>query len=135
MDKFMQLVSLAPWTLVAQWCNLLILMCLVKKFLFKPVMNILQQRQDEVDKIYADANKAKDEAKTLRADYENRLASAKEEAGEIVKTATAQAQRKSIEMVDEAQAKVNAMMARAEAEIAQEKKKALNLGLFLVAAI
>ena len=126
MDKFMQLVSLAPWTLVAQWCNLLILMCLVKKFLFKPVMNILQQRQDEVDKIYADANKAKDEAKTLRADYENRLASAKEEAGEIVKTATAQAQRKSIEMVDEAQAKVNAMMARAEAEIAQERKKAIN---------
>ncbi len=126
MDKFMQLVSLAPWTLVAQWCNLLILMCLVKKFLFKPVLNILQQRQDEVDKIYADANKAKDEAKTLRADYENRLASAKEEAGEIVKTATAQAQRKSIEMVDEAQAKVNAMMARAEAEIAQERKKAIN---------
>lgn len=126
MDKFMQLVSLAPWTLVAQWCNLLILMLLVKKFLFKPVLNILQQRQDEVDKIYADANKAKDEAKTLRADYENRLASAKEEAGDIVKTATAQAQRKSIEMVDEAQAKVNAMMARAEAEIAQERKKAIN---------
>ena len=126
MDKFMQLVSLAPWTLVAQWCNLLILILLVKKFLFKPVMNVLEQRQNEVDKIYADANKAKDEAKTLRADYENRLASAKEEAGEIVKTATAQAQRKSIEMVDEAQAKVNAMMARAEAEIAQEKKKAIN---------
>ena len=126
MDKFMQLVSLAPLTLIAQWCNLLILMLLVKKFLFKPVVNILQQRQDEVDKIYADANKAKDEAKTLRADYENRLASAKEEAGEIVRSATATAQRKSVEIVDEAQAKVNAMMARAEAEIAQEKKKAIN---------
>ena len=56
MEKFMTLVSFAPWTLIAQWCNLLILMLLVKKFLFKPVLNILQQRQDEVDKIYADAN-------------------------------------------------------------------------------
>ena len=62
----------------------------------------------------------------MRADYENRLASAKEEAGEIVKSATATAQRKGAEIVDEAQAKANAMMVRAEAEIAQEKKKAIN---------
>ena len=126
MDKFMELVSLTPSTLIAQWCNLLILLVLVKKFLFKPVLNILQQRQDEVDKIYADANKAKDEANTLRADYENRLAAAKEEAGEIVKTATAAAQRKSNEMLEEAQTKASGLVARAEAQIAQEKKKAIN---------
>ena len=126
MDEFMGLVSLAPLTLIAQWCNLLILMLLVKKFLFKPVLNILQKRQDEVDKIYADANKAKDEANTLRADYENRLAAAKEEAGEIVKTATAAAQRKSTEMLEEAQTKASGLVARAEAQIAQEKKKAIN---------
>ena len=126
MDEFMGLVSLAPLTLIAQWCNLLILMLLVKKFLFKPVLDILQKRQDEVDKIYADANKAKDEANTLRADYENRLAAAKEEAGEIVRTATAAAQRKSTEMLEEAQTKASGLVARAEAQIAQEKKKAIN---------
>lgn len=126
MDKYMQLVSLVPFTLIAQWCNLLILMLLVKKFLFKPVLKILQQRQDEVDEIYAAANKAKDEASTLRADYENRLASAKEEASQIVKSASEQAQRRSVEIVDEAQDKANALRARAEAEIAQEKKKAIN---------
>ena len=126
MDKFMELVSLAPLTLIAQWCNLLILLILVKKFLFKPVLAILQQRQDEVDKIYADANKAKDEANTLRADYEKHLAEAKTEANEIVKTATVQAQKQSLQMVEEAQQKVSAMKARAEAEIAQEKKKAIN---------
>ncbi len=126
MDKYLQLVSLAPWTLIAQWCNLLILVMLVKKFLFKPVMDILQQRQDEVDKIYADANKAKEDAKVLKADYENRLASAKEEAGEIVKTATANAQRKSNEMLEEAQAKASNLVVRAEAQIEQERKKAIN---------
>ena len=126
MDEFMGLVSLAPLTLIAQWFNLLILMLLVKKFLFKPVLDILQKRQDEVDKIYADANKAKDEANTLRADYENRLAAAKEEAGEIVRTATAAAQRKSSEMLEEAQTKASGLVARAEEQIAQEKKKAIN---------
>ena len=126
MDEFMGLVSLTPLTLIAQWFNLLILMLLVKKFLFKPVLDILQKRQDEVDKIYADANKAKDEANTLRADYENRLAAAKEEAGEIVRTATAAAQRKSSEMLEEAQTKASGLVARAEEQIAQEKKKAIN---------
>ena len=43
-----------------------------------------------------------------------------------MKSATATAQRKGAEIVDEAQAKANAMMARAETEIAQEKKKAIN---------
>ncbi len=126
MDKYLQLVSLAPWTLIAQWCNLLILVMLVKKFLFKPVCDILQQRQDEVDKIYADANKAKDDAKALKADYENRLASAKEEASEIVKAATANAQRKSNEMLEEAQTKASNLVVRAEAQIEQERKKAIN---------
>jgi len=126
MDKFMQLVSLAPVTLIAQWCNLLILMLLVKKFLFKPVLAILQKRQDEVDQLYAEANKAKDEAVTLRADYEKHLAEAKTEANEIVQTATAQARRRSVEMVAEAQAQAAAMLTKAEAEIVQEKKKAIN---------
>ena len=84
------------------------------------------RQSGKVDKIYADANKAKDEANTLRADYENRLAAAKEEAGEIVKTATAAAQRKSNEMLEEAQTKASGLVARAEAQIAQEKKKAIN---------
>ena len=48
-----QFVSLAPWTIIFQICNLLILVALMKKFLFKPVQNILNKRQKEIDGIYA----------------------------------------------------------------------------------
>ena len=126
MNDTLEFVTIVPWNVLFQWCNLLILFLLVKKFLFKPVLNILQKRQDEVDQLYADANKAKDEANTLRADYEKHLAAAKEEAGEIVRTATAQAQKRRNELVEEAQQRAASMVARAEAEIAQEKNKAVN---------
>lgn len=126
MPETLDFVSFVPWQMIMQWGNLLILFLLVKKFLFKPVQNILNQRQAEVDKLYADANEAKDAANAMRADYEKHLAQAKEEAGEIVKTASVQAQRRSDELVNEAQQKAAALLARADAEIAQEKKKAIN---------
>ena len=36
-------VSIAPWTLIFQITNLLLLMLLFKKFLFKPVTDILEK--------------------------------------------------------------------------------------------
>ena len=49
------LVGIAPWTIIAQICNLLLQMYLFKRFLFEPVKKIVQKRQQEVDKIYEDA--------------------------------------------------------------------------------
>lgn len=126
MPEYLSFVTIVPWNLIAQWCNLLILFLLVKKFLFKPVLDILQKRQDELDKIFSDANQEKDAANALRKDYEQRLAVAKEEASEIVRTATVQAQKRGTEIMEEAQSKASSMIKKAEAEIAQEKKKVVN---------
>lgn len=126
MQQNLEFVSIVPWNIIFQWGNLFILFLLVKKFLFKPVQNILAKRQEEVDKLYSDAQKAQEEAQTMRADYEQHLAKAKEEANEILKTASQQAQRRSDELVNDAQKKAAAILERADAEIAQEKKKAVN---------
>lgn len=47
--NFQSLVELAPWTTIAQICNLLIQIVLFKKFLFQPIKNIIAKRQAEVD--------------------------------------------------------------------------------------
>ena len=126
MQQNLEFVSIVPWNIIFQWGNLFILFLLVKKFLFKPVQNILAKRPAEVDKLYSDAQKAQEEAQTMRADYEQHLAKAKEEANEILKAASQQAQRRSDELVNDAQKKAAAILERADAEIAQEKKKAVN---------
>ena len=44
-----EFISITPWTIIFSICNLLILFALVKKFLFKRVMAILDARQQEID--------------------------------------------------------------------------------------
>lgn len=122
----LEFVAIVPWNLIFQWCNLLILFLLVKKFLFKPVQNILAKRQEEIERTYQDADVAKAAAEEMRADYEQHLAAAKEEASEIVKSATLKAQAHSDELISEAQQKASSMIEKANAEIALEKKKAVN---------
>lgn len=61
--NFQSLVELAPWTTIAQICNLLIQIVLFKKFLFQPIKNIIAKRQAEVDGLYDEAGKAKADAR------------------------------------------------------------------------
>ncbi|MDD3429368.1 MAG: F0F1 ATP synthase subunit B [Oscillospiraceae bacterium] len=124
--KVLDFISIVPWTIVAQICNLLILTLLVKKFLFKPVQAILAKRQQEIEDTYTAADTAKESAETLKAEYETHLASAKEEAAEILKSATQRATVRSEEIITDAKHTAANVKAKAEADIAQEKKKAMN---------
>ena len=55
--SYQSLVDFNGWTLIAQILNLFIQIYLFKRFLFKPVKKIFEQRQQEVDSLYADAEK------------------------------------------------------------------------------
>lgn len=113
-----------PWTFIFTICNLLILTWGVKHFLFVPVLLVLAKRQEAIDTRYAEAEKAETSAKQMQAEYEQRLATAKEEATDIVQTATARAQQRSEEMVTTARAEAAALKAKAETEIEGERRKA-----------
>ena len=65
MKEFQELVTVAPWTLIFQICNLLILTFGVKKLLFQPVRKIMAQRREQIDDTYAQAEKAQGEAQAL----------------------------------------------------------------------
>ena len=106
------------WTIIISLGNLLILFLLVKKFLFKPVQKIFDQRKAEVDEVYKEANDAKVAAEADKKYYEERRADAQVEADAIVKKATDQAKRTGEEIVDEAKAEAKALKDKAEREIA-----------------
>ena len=80
---FQSLVELAPWTTIAQICNLLLQIFLFKKFLFKPIKEIIAKRQAEVDGVYDEAEKAREDAANAKTSYEQHLLTAKEEADAI----------------------------------------------------
>ncbi|HIV67534.1 MAG TPA: F0F1 ATP synthase subunit B [Candidatus Butyricicoccus stercorigallinarum] len=122
----LELVSIVPWEIITQLINLLLLFLLLKHFLFKPVQNVLNARQAEIDKTYADAETAQTRAEALRDEYEKRIADAKAEATDIVKNATRKAQLRGEEIVRDAQSQASRLIEKADMQIEQEKKKARN---------
>ncbi len=124
MKQFQDLVTFAPWTFVFQICNLLILTLGVKHFLFKPVQKILAQRTEQVEALYAEAEKAEGDAQALKGEYETRLASARQEATEIVQTATQRAAARGEELVNAAKAEAAALKKKADADIESERRRA-----------
>lgn len=126
MRETQELVTIIPWTFIAQICNLFIQMYLIKRFLFKPVLAILDKRRAMADAQIQDAKKAKEEAETMKAGYESDMAKAKETANAIMQNAERDAAARSEAIINEAQNQAASIKAKAEADIIQEKKKAVN---------
>ena len=120
------LVGIVPWTFIAQICNLFIQMYLIKRFLFKPINNILEKRKAMADAEIQNAVQAKEEAHAMKAEYEQNMQDAKNKANEILVSAQKTAAIQSEEMLKEATAQAAALKAKAESDIAQEKRKAVN---------
>ncbi len=106
--------------------NTIALFLVLKKKLFKPVMDMIRSRQQEIDDMYSEADKAKTEAAVMEADYRQKLAVAAETSERIVKEAVIRGQAREDEIVTQAKAEAAAIMNKAAADIAQEKKKAIN---------
>ena len=65
-----ELVGIVPWTFIAQICNLFIQMYLIKRFLFKPINEMLEKRRAAADAEITDAEAAKKEANAIKEEYE-----------------------------------------------------------------
>lgn len=126
MGNTQELVSIVPWTFIAQILNLFIQMYLIKRFLFKPINEVLEKRRAQADQEIREAREAKEEADGLKVQYEEGLANARTEAAQIVQSAQKEAQLKADETVRQAQQQAAGIRRKAEADIAQEKKKAIN---------
>lgn len=120
------LVTIVPWQFIATIINLFIQMWLIKKFLFKPINRVLEKRRQIADQEIADAQSAKAEADGLKEQYEASIADAQSRATEIVQSAQKEAQARADGIVQKAQDEASEMKSKAEADIAQERKKALN---------
>ena len=126
MGQFEAFVGVNFWTALFILLNTLIIFFVAKKFLFVPVMKIIETRQQEIDDMYSQAGSAKDAAQKLQSEYEEKLSQAAATSERLVKEATIRAQGREEEIIREANIRAEAIRAKASADIAQEKKKALN---------
>ena len=118
--------SVSGWQLLFTLVNLVIDYFILKKFLYQPVKRMFAQRQAEVEDTYKKADEANADANSLKQQYEQKMATAKEEADAIVRSATGRAQLRSDAMIPEARQNASEIIRRADEQAAIEKKQALN---------
>ena len=128
MQLYQALITLDGWTFLAQICNLMIQLVIFKKLLLNPVKKVIAERKAKADSQIADAEKLRTEAEAMKAEYEQNLQKARTEANQIEAAAQKTAAARSEELLGEARAQAAALKQKAEADIAQERKKAVNEG-------
>ena len=126
MDLYQSLVTVNPVTLIAQICNLFITLAVVKIFFLDKIKAILDQRREAADKEITDAQAAKEEAMTIKATYEENMRQSKAKADALLLSAQQTASIRGEEIIQDAQRTAVQIKQKAEADIAQEKKKAIN---------
>ena len=126
MEGFEAFVGVNFWTMIFAWLNLLILYIFLKKLLFKPVKNMIDSRQKEIDDMYSDAEESRTEAEKLRSEYEEKISKANDESEEILKKAVRKAQLREEEILRDADEKAARTLERAEEQVELEKKRAIN---------
>ena len=126
MGYFESFIGVDLWTALFTLLNTLVVIVVGTKFLFKPVMKMIQDRQQEIDDMYAQAQSAQDSAKALEEEYQAKLSAAQETGDRLVKEAMERGKNREEEILRQANREADAIREKASADIAREKKQAVS---------
>ncbi len=127
MPNEMQLFNIDVWHQIFVFLNLFILFLIMKKFLFKPIMAMIEARDAEIKANFDEAEAAKDSAIALENEYREKIEDAKSEAASIVKNAKKTATIKGEEILKEANEKAHQLKVKADKDIEIEISRAKNV--------
>lgn len=113
-------------TLIAQIINFLILVLILAKFAYKPLMQVLEERQTKIADSLASAERDKLAADELKREYHDQLAAARTQAQAIVDKAVKAAEQSKDEILEEARAEHARLLKAAQEEIQRERELALS---------
>ena len=120
-----EFLSIDFFTALFTLANTVALFLVLKKFLWKPVLKIIDDRQKEIDDMYTDAENAKASAEAMEQEYTRKLAEANDTGERLVKEAVARGQSREEEIIRQANAEADAIRRKASADTQLEKKKAI----------
>lgn len=126
MGYFEDFIGVNLWTALFTLLNTLTVIFVGTKFLFKPIMKMIAQRQKEIDDMYDEAGAAKQQAQAMESEYRQKLSAAQDTSERLVKEAVARGQAREEEILRQANAEAGNLLNKAAADIALEKKKAIN---------
>ncbi|HVI42992.1 MAG TPA: F0F1 ATP synthase subunit B [Anaerovoracaceae bacterium] len=113
------------FTIFATLVNFVILVLILKHFLFDKVNQVIEDRNNDVIENISNAENKVLEADKLRESYEKQIANLENKGREIVREAKVKADAQAKDILQEAEDKTKALINQTEDEIERLKKKAL----------
>lgn len=117
------MLNISVSNLVITIINILVLYFLLKKFLYKPVMAIIEKRNEMIQTQLANAKKTEQDAMQLKEQYENSKARAQEESMRIVEASKVRAQEEYSRIVKEADKQAGKIMENARRTVELDREK------------
>lgn len=109
---------LIDWfTVGAQTLNFLILVGLMRRFLYRPILAAIDTREERIAAELADADAKRAEAKTERDEFQRKNEAFDEERAALLAKATAEVKAERQRLLDEASAAADAMSAKRQASL------------------
>lgn len=112
-------------TVVLNIVNVLVFFAIIRAFLWKPIMGVMEKRQQMIDDDLNAAKEQNEQAAKLKADYEEALSEAKSEAEEIIEKARRSSSAEHDAAVAKTHEETAKMIADAKASIEVERSKAM----------
>ena len=111
--------------LLAQIVNFVILFLVLKKFLYKPLINLMNRRRDRIIEGLEKAKKGEEEFQKIQEMRERELAKIQKEAEALIQKAREIGDKKQQEILTEAEEKTRKIVEEARVRIEIEKEKML----------
>ena len=123
--KVVRVISINFFNILATVINILVLFLLMQKFLVKPLMNVIEKRENMINSQFKEAEAAETEAKSLKAKYEDSLKNAHDESISILNKAKINARAEYDRIVGEADGEAQKIVSKARTDMEQEREQAL----------
>jgi F-type H+-transporting ATPase subunit b len=132
-------MQISLWNLGLQTVNFLVLVFLLRRFLYQPVLAIIDERKQKVARELQVADQAKAEAAALRQQYQDKLESLEDEKQQILRAAQQQAESDAASLRKATESQLDELRSRQSSLLIREREEAeraltshaLNIGLKL----
>ena len=108
---------------LSQLVNFVVLLFILQRFLYKPMLNMLHTRQERIRESMDYAERVKQEAARAQTDYEQKIDESRREGQAIIAQATQQAERAREDILARAQGEANELKAKALEDVEYERKR------------
>jgi len=122
-EAFAQLVNLPE--LLASLVGFVVLFFVLRKFLWKPVLSVIDERRASIEQAFQEVDDARAEVAQMKTDYEAQLGLINAEAQQRLQEAVERGQQVAGEIRSAAEDAREKMLQRTQEDIAREKDKAL----------